>query len=194
MELAASALPHNVKGLSETEAGGRIAVTLHPMVDPQAEPDILRLLAEQLMEINRFTFYSFIFVPHAAAARSSGARLSDADIGQAPSTWMKPGTFQILPLMRVGQVKSVYVDAVISTRYHALIFDQAADKPCLGIPTVPRGASEASTHYRKNRAWPTHILRATGDVRLNLPTVYVGCWAAGRAALDRSAVLILGAY
>lgn len=112
-----------------------MALSFHPLCDPNGSDPLLDSLAQQLEQVAQLTGCAPVFIPHARADGAHCAPWSDADMGRAVAARMRHTPVVLLPVMLPEQVAWLTAQAhlVVSSRYHPLVFGLAAAKPCLGI-------------------------------------------------------------
>lgn len=129
-----SSQPANIPGPVGDLIGSQqewIAVTFAAFVDPRGGPPEIKLLADQLAQVQEHTGAALVFIPHAGAAHGSFA---DETVASALAEHLG-SSFFVLNLRLAAEVRWITQRAsmVISNRYHPLVFGSSGQVPCLGL-------------------------------------------------------------
>jgi polysaccharide pyruvyl transferase WcaK-like protein len=125
-----------VSELVRDETRPWIAVTVHPVEDPDLDGILIKALATELRTIAGATQARIVFIPHSARPRADG--WSDHAVGRALARHLDPGCMMVVDeglSARHARWLSGQAEFVVSTRYHPVVFGLAAGVPCLGIWT-----------------------------------------------------------
>ena len=134
-----------------------LALTLDPSFGiPHGYGD-LRRIAQQLALLAAFTGLQIVFMPHVGPLGESGDE--DGRVGAAIGALLREhGTpYVLLPVM--DSAETVWVTqraaAIVSSRYHPLVFGSAAGVPAIGIhrDAYTRAKLEGALHHLGMIAW-----------------------------------------
>lgn len=111
-----------------------IAVTFHPFINPDENPEAMNNLARQLRAVAGTVEGHLVFVPH--EAKPGQQIMSDVGFGQRLAELLRPDVeMSVLDVLQAREARYVLSQAsmVVSTRYHPIVFGLSWGIPCLGI-------------------------------------------------------------
>ena len=115
-------------------ADGFVALTVHPLGQSLFGDRLLVGLSQLVRHIWRRTGLPVAFLPH--VGRFDGESAGDVEVGRALSQLVGHGpNFVLCPVLPARQLASLTrrASAIVSTRYHPIVFGLAGGSPCLGL-------------------------------------------------------------